>query len=165
MRAFFLLLCVAAGLIAAVYGQPYMKGNAEAVTIIITVFTVFAGFLIAILAVLGDPSFIPEGSWRVAENRRALVENKLYWHFWLFIFYLLTIALLFVGILLKEELSLRSVTIWIERAFLFFGVTSFFLSFALPWSLMQLQQNRIDAEIERRRAKAGIGSDASGRDQ
>lgn len=159
MRLVFIIFCLAAGVFAAAYGQPYMKENAEAVTILITVFTVFAGFLIAIIAVLGDPGLIPEGSWRVAEMRRDSIEVRLFWHFWLFVIYLVTIALLFVAVLMKNETSLPIFKEWLERGYLFLGVSSFLLSFALPWSVMQLQKARIDAEIERRREKSGIGRD------
>jgi hypothetical protein len=51
-----------------------------------------------------------------------------------------------------EELKL-----WIERAYLFIGTTSFLLTFGLPWSILKLQMKRLDAEIEKRRADAGIG--------
>lgn len=156
MRSAFILLSLAAAALVACYGQPYIRTNSEAVTVIITVITVFAGFLIAIIAVIGDPALIPTGSWRVAENRREVMESKLYWHFWLFVLYLITIALLFVGVLVKAETSLDWLITWIERAFLFVGVFSFLLSFALPWSVVDLQRGRIEAEIERRRRDAGI---------
>lgn len=162
MRLLFIVICALIAAAAAYFCQPFMNGNAEAITIVITIFTVFAGFLIAIIAVLGDPALIPQGSWRIAEGRRNSIETKLFWHFWLFVLYLLTIGLLFVGALLKNTETLIAFRTWIERAYLFFGVFSFFLTFALPWSVMQMQKDRIDAEIERRRAESGIknGSNA-----
>jgi hypothetical protein len=159
MRLLFIIICAAVATTAAYFFQPFMNGNSEAITIVITIFTVFAGFLIAVIAVLGDPALIPQGSWRIAENRRNSIETKLFWHFWLFILYLLTIGLLFVGALLKDTKTLVEFRVWIERGYLFFGVFSFFLTFALPWSVMQMQKDRIDAEIERRRAQSGINGE------
>ena len=74
--------------------------------------------------------------------------------------YLLTIGLLFTGVILEKQLDEHSLwRIWVERACLFFGVTSFLFTFALPAALVQMQSARYDAEIERRRRDAGIDDD------
>lgn len=161
MRLVFITLCAVAAVAAAAYGQPYVHHNADLVLVIVTVFTVFAGFLIAVITILGDPTMIPDGSWRIAESRRDNIERRLRTHVWLFVLYLLTIGLLFVGVLVQGALDdHHQVRIWIERLYLFFGVFSFLLSFALPVSLMTLQRSRVDAEIERRRARDGLSGAA-----
>ncbi len=161
-RPIFIALCMIAGAVGAYYCQPFVDPNSDAILIIITVFTVFAGFLVAIIAVLGDPALLPEGSWRAAESRRDTVERRLIWHSWLFTAYLVTIALLFVGVMLsKVQLAANHMWIkeWIERGYLFIGITSFLLSLALPWTLTTIQRRRVDAEIERRRDElTGNGS-------
>jgi hypothetical protein len=160
MRFCFIAMCLLIGGIVAYFGQPYTH-NADLILILVTVFTVFAGFLVAIIAILGDPSFIPDGLWRLAEARRDNIESRLIWHSWLFMAYLVTIALLFVGVLLRDSQFFKDhevIRIWIERAYLFVGVSSFLFTFALPWALMNLQRARVDAEIERRRREAGIGA-------
>jgi hypothetical protein len=163
MRLVFIALCAVAAFAAAAYGQPYVHHNADLVLVIVTVFTVFAGFLIAVITILGDPTMIPDGSWRIAESRRDNIERRLRTHVWLFVLYLLTIGLLFTGVLIQAALDEHhSVRIWIERLYLFFGVFSFLLSFALPISLMTLQRARVDAEIERRRTRDGVAGSASG---
>jgi hypothetical protein len=127
------------------------------VVVIVTVFTVFAGFLIAVITILGDPAMIPEGHGGRQKARRDNIERRLRTHVWLFFIYLITIGLLFTGIIVQAALDEHHVVrIWAERLYLFFGVFSFFLSFALPISLMTLQRARVDAEIERRRRKEGI---------
>ncbi len=158
MRLVFISFCVVAAVAAAVYGQPFVHHNADLVVVIVTVFTVFAGFLIAVITILGDPTMIPDGSWRIAEARRDNIERRLHTHVWLFVIYLITIGLLFTGVIVQAALDEHHIVrIWIERLYLFFGVFSFLLSFALPFSLMTLQRARVDAEIERRRAREGIG--------
>jgi hypothetical protein len=108
-RAIFLTLCTFGGLAGAYYCQPFVDPNSDVVLIVITVFTVFAGFLVAIIAVLADPGMLPEGSWRAAEVRRDTVERRLIWHSWLSTAYLITIGLLFTGVVLaKANLQRRS---------------------------------------------------------
>src|SRR6266568_2396310 len=157
-RLYFIIFAAALAGLAASFGQPYVHHNADLVLIIVTVFTVFAGFLIGIITILGDPSMIPDGSWRVAEGRRENIERRLLTNVYFFVLYLVTIGLLFVGVLVQGALDEHHVVgIWIERLYLFFGVFSFILSFALPVLLMRLQRARVDAEIERRRQRDGIG--------
>lgn len=157
MRLLFILGCAIIGVAVAYYGQPYVNKNTDVILVIVNVFTVFAGFLIAIIAIIGDPIMIPEGSWRLAEGGREKMEQRLVSHIWLFVFYLVTIGLLFVGVILDKALSEHDIwKVWIERLYLFFGVSSFLYTFALPKVLMDMQRTRYDAEIERRRRLAGI---------
>lgn len=158
------LFVVASGIGAsasAYYGQPYVSGNSDAILIVVTVLTIFAGFLIAIISVVGDPALLPVGSWRKAEIRRPNVHNELLRHSMLFYVYLIGIAFLFVGVLVNEAKIGGQVQVWIERTYLFFGVFGFFLSFGLPVSILALQMKRYDAEIDKRRAEVGIGKEAS----
>jgi hypothetical protein len=162
MRILFFAACLLIGAISAYYGQPLVHQNSDAIVIIITVMTVFAGFLVAIITILGDPALIPVGSWRVAENRRETIEAKLIVHIWLFIWYLAAIGLLFVGALITkapDEIVSAAWKTWIERGYLFFGVTSFLFTLALPNALLKFQIGRIDNEIETRRRRDGISSD------
>ncbi len=160
MRRIILIVgCMVAGGLAAYYGQPYAHQNSDVVTVMITVMTVFAGFLVAIRAVMGDPALLPEGSWRVVEHRREGIEHRLIIHWWLFVLYLVAIGLLFVGVLLDKAPDTtvsEAWKIWIERLYLFFGTTSFLLTFGLPKSIWQLQIAKVDAEEAKRRSQAGL---------
>lgn len=158
-RVLFLLACFIGGVIVAYFGQPLAHDNSDAVLIIITVMTVFAGFLVAIIAVLGDPTLLPPGSWRAAENERDEAIDAILTHAWLFRVYLVAIALLFAGVLLHKAPDCDVapwIKTWIERAYLLTGAFSFFLTLALPSTLTEFQRKRVDAEIERRRSEAGI---------
>lgn len=160
MRILFFLSCLAIGAVGAYYTQPYV--STDVTLIIVTIFTVFAGFLIAIITIIGDPSLIPEGSWRTPEGGRARMVQRLNLHIALFIFYLITIALLFVGVVMDKALADGNFwRVWIERAYLFFGITSFLLTFGLPVHLIELQTKRYDAETARRRQQAGLPPDRS----
>ena len=156
----FILFCIAVGALGSVYTQPYVQKNGDLILIFVTVFTVFAGFLIAIIALVGDPILIPEGSWRIAELGRDKMDSLLFWHTALFVLYLITVGLMFVGVVLERALDEHNLwRVWVERAYLFIGITSFLLTFALPRALMDLQRARYDAETERRRRVAHIIDD------
>jgi hypothetical protein len=156
MRAILICACLVCSGVAAYYGQPYMHGNSDAVLVIVTVMTVFAGFLVAIITIIGDPALIPEGSWRTAENHRSSVEKRLVTHLWLFVWYLVAIGFLFVGILLDLAAGLHELKVWIERLYMFFGTSSFLFTFALPNALWKVQMARVEAEIQRRRREHGL---------
>lgn len=145
--------------VAAYYGQPLVHCNTDAITILITVMTVFAGFLVAIIAILGDPSMLPDGSWRAAEMSHPAVYNKVVTYAWLFRLYLVAIAFLFAGALIDKAQNAVVPAIWkiwIERSYLFFGVFSFLCTVTLPGTLGRLQMARVEAEIDRRRKVDGI---------
>jgi hypothetical protein len=145
------------GAVGAYNAQPFVDHNSDIVLIVVTVFTVFAGFLIAIITLIGDPIMIREGSWRIAEGERDQMRRRLMSHIILFCLYLATIALLFLGAVLDKALSGHSsVKNAVEFMYLFIGITSFLLTFGLPAALLRMQQTRYDAEIERRRRAAGI---------
>jgi len=157
LRPLFIIVCAFVGGLAAYFGQPAVHKNPDLILIIITVFTVFAGFLIAIITIIGDPIMIPHGSWQIAELRRDAMISRLNWHVGLLICYLLTIGLLFTGVVLEKVLDEHSLwRLWVERSYLFIGVTSFLFTFALPAALVHMQSARYDAEIERRRREGGI---------
>ena len=147
-------LAIAIGALAATYLQPLIHGNKEATNVIVTVFSILAGFLIAIIAIIGDPVLLPPGTWQAAELERGKLNRRLSRHKWLFVAYLITLMLVFVSFLFTK--TYPALTTYLERAYLFFGAFSFVLSFQLPWVLMKVQSERIDSWIEHRRATDGI---------
>lgn len=135
--------------IGSFYGQPLIHNNDSAVNIIVTVFSVLAGFLIAIITIIGDPSSLPSGGWQRAELGSKVLYARLVRHKLLFLMYLFTLLLIFVSVLIKGKYS--AIEIWIERIYLFFAISAFTLSFQLPQALMNLHTERIEHEIESRR--------------
>ena len=140
--------------LSAYYGQPLIHENTEAINLIVTTFSVLAGFLVAIIAIIGDPALLPPGSWRAAEMERGKVIARLRRHRMLFLLYLITLLFIFLAVLIPDKYY--SVIIWLERIFLFTGVLAFTMSFLLPSSLMQAQEERINTIIEHKRSEEGI---------
>jgi len=60
------VIAVLLGVSGANYGQPLVHGNDQAAGIIVTVYSILAGFLVAIIAIVGYPLLVPPGSWRIA---------------------------------------------------------------------------------------------------
>lgn len=152
VRVAFLAIVLSA--IVSYFGQPLIHQNDGATNVIVTVFSVLAGFLVAIIAIVGDPVLLPPGTWRAAELEREKLDHRLVRHKWLFIGYLLTLAVIFIALLVSKTFPVWGV--WFERLFLFLATFSFLLSLQLPSALMQVQRERIDAVIEHRRTLDGI---------
>ncbi len=136
------------------FAQPLIHGNQDAINVIVTVFSILAGFLVAVITLVGDPKSLPSGSWQKARLGSELTYNRLTRHKWLFKLYLGTLALVFISMLMKTKL--KEYQSYVEYVYLFLAIAAFCLSFKLPSSLMHLQQERIEHEIEERRKKEGI---------
>lgn len=140
--------------IGSYYGQPLIHGNQDAINIIVTMFSILAGFLVAIITLVGDPKSLPSGSWQKAELGYKRTYNRLVRHKWLFKLYLTTLACVFLSVLLKDKL--QDYQIIIERIYLAFALAAFIFSIKLPSTLMVIQQERIEHEINERRKSEGI---------
>jgi hypothetical protein len=142
-----------AGALAGFFGGCLIHDNHDAVEVIVTVFPILAGFLVAIMTIVGDPSVFGGRSWRAAElamdpTYRSLVRQK-----WLFLLYLITVAGVFAAALLKKKWPMT--TEIIERVYFGLAVGAFVLSLSLPGSLMRIQLERHEAMIARRRSGRG----------
>lgn len=145
------------GIAVGLYGQPLVHGNTEAVNIIVTTFSILAGFLVAIITILGDPGIMARASWRAGEVRRGEVYKRIVRQKWLFITYLLILGTALAASLLSKESPF--VSIILEHVYLGLAVFAFILSLGLPATLMAIQLGRLEELIETRRKQAGIKSD------
>ncbi len=142
------------GGIFAYYAKPLIADNQDAINVIVTVFSILAGFLVALITLIGDPKSLPSGGWQIARLGSDLTYNRLVRQKWLFFIYLIALALIFISMLLKK--SFPEVNCIIEYVYLFFSSVAFLLSFMLPSTLMDLQKERIEQEIAERRKAEGI---------
>lgn len=142
---------IASGVLVSLFGDKFFSGNEDATQVIVTVFSILAGFLIAVMSLLGDQSILP-GSWRMSVASKSAIQTKLIRHKWLFYLYLLTLAVIFVSTLIKKELP--EWNFYLEKAYFGLATTAFLLSFRLPSSLMSVQMGRIDAVIGMRKSNS-----------
>lgn len=147
------LFAVTAVVSAAVgwYGQPFVHGNDEARGVIVNVFSILAGFLITVMTLLGEPGLYRGRTWRSDAVKRSNVYKRLVRHKWLFISYLVVLALVFATtIVAKREPDSRQVAC-LEGLYLGFATYAFVYSLMLPSRLLNLQLARFDELVESRR--------------
>ncbi len=150
-RIAFFLLVVTIAAFAGFYGQPLLHDNKDAVGVIVNVFSILAGFLVAIMTLLGEPSLFSDQSWRADAVKRSNVYKRLVRHKWLFITYLLVLGLVFASTLITKKYPNADFVIWLERAYLGLACYAFIMSLILPSRLMNLQLARYDELIEQKK--------------
>lgn len=154
---FYSIGIILGGLIAfsvtLVFGELLTHKNTVALTVMATVFSVFAGFTIAITTLLGDPGGLYPGSWRIASAHRRQVRRRLRRQAVLFYVYLLVLGLAFAAALLGNIKGDSELARWFERIALSFGAGAFVWSLALPLSVFRANVGRLDAEVDTRRPR------------
>ena len=154
---------MAAGLI---FGGPVTAGNHKAMQMIVTLFSILTGFIIAVITMSGDPGILYPGSWRVASAHRRQIKRVLFRYRLLFYAYLLTLFLAFGAAIVGQVDQERLVTHWIERVALSLGGAALFWSFGLPTTIIRAQLERIDKQVEQRESQdKGTASSTSGIDE
>jgi hypothetical protein len=149
-RIAYFLVVLGAGVAAGYFGGSLIHDNHEASEVIITVFPILAGFLIAIMTIVGDPTVFAVGPWRAVELARNPTFDRLARQKWLFLVYLATVACVFAAALLKRNCP--RLTEYLERVYLGLAVISFLLSVSLPGALMKIQLERYDIMISRKKS-------------
>ena len=130
---------------------PYANGNVEALRILVTAFSILAGFLIAIITMAGDPKMLYPGTWKVASAHRREIKRALTRYQCLFYVYLTVIVLAFSAALFSKIATNLQIVNWIERVALSLGVAALFWSFGLPTAIIRIQLDRLTGEVEERR--------------
>lgn len=64
-----MVIAVVAGVLGGYWGQPWIHENERAINVIVTSFSILAGFLIAIMTIIGDPAISFWRSWRGYDRR------------------------------------------------------------------------------------------------
>ena len=149
-RMVFILVGLALGVATFCLSQP-LTGNVEALRILVTVFSILAAILIAVITMLGDPKTLYKGSWRVASAHRRQIHKGLMRYTILFYIYLAVVTLAFIATLLARVTSDEEIIRLVERIAFSTGVAALFWSFGLPTAIIQVQKDRLDEEVERRR--------------
>lgn len=153
-RVVFFTIAFLLALLSAYFGQPLIHNNDKAQNIIVTVFSILAGFLVAIMTLLADPSSMARASWRGVEVKRGQVFVSLVRQKWLFFLYLVTLGLLTFASLIEK--SWPEAVPFLEYMYIFFAVLAFMLSLRLPTALMDIQLARFDELLTMKRKAAGI---------
>lgn len=169
-KLIYFALTLVVSVFLAVLFQPLL--NEKALDTLVNIYSILAGFLIGVIALLGDPTSLPAGSWRIAEaSTRNIFRNLKSSRNLLFV-YLITLFCIFIykllsidGIIeilepLELKMDLRSSLLkakeWSELFILFCSFVASGYSFILPSKLFSIQKQRINKEIKRRRKESNI---------
>ncbi|EGQ7984156.1 hypothetical protein HJA60_004235 [Vibrio vulnificus] len=166
---YLLLTLVGSGCLSVLF-QPLLTD--KALDVLVNIYSILAGFLIGVIALIGDPSSLPSGSWRIAESSTKNTFRKLNSTKNLLYVYLITLFAIFSYKLLAVPATLEIIKglplgaevlpylsglkIFVEQFILFFSFVAFSYSFTLPNSLFNIQKKRVEKEIENRRDNANI---------
>lgn len=141
------LVCAVAALI---FGGPLANGNTDALRLIVSLFAVLAGFIIAIITASSNPKFLYPGNWRIASVHRDEIERALGRYQWLFYIYLVTVTLAFTTTLFKG-VGPAWVTHWLERCTFSLAAAALIWSFGLPAVIARVRKRILDQEVENRK--------------
>jgi hypothetical protein len=127
--------------------QPYISNNKDAINTIVTIFSILAGFLIAVITFIAEPALAQAKSWQELQKLKPTIEKRLLRQKLLFFLYLATLGLALAMFLVPD--CQRGVLIWFERVFLSLATFIFLVSFTLPGSLMKIQMERYEAVLDK----------------
>ena len=149
-RVAFILIGIALGMITLVFGDKLTTGNIEALRILVSIFTILAGIMIAVIIAVGAPENLFKGTWRIAKLHQWQKEIIIYRYILLFYVYLVVISLAFISALLAKVTTHSELISYVERITISVGVSALFWSFGLPAAIFRAQKEKMDQEVDRR---------------
>ncbi|MCU1073261.1 hypothetical protein JAK55_18975 [Stenotrophomonas maltophilia] len=136
------LSLVLSGLVAWKF-QPLIHGNTDALNTIVTVFSILAGFLVAVITIVGDGVLLGRASWRRDEYAISGVRKRLTRHKLMFQIYLVVLALVFAIQLHGKSTDWMP---WCERLMLFLASFAFLASLTLPGQIFQERIKKLESQ-------------------
>ncbi len=151
-RGWYILFAAVVSSVVAYKFPTALMSSTTALEAIIAVFSILAGVLVAVISIVGDPSMLLQGNWRLAFEDAKEVQKKISNYANLIAIYIIALLMVIVAIVLNDMKV--SGLYWYYGAVTWLSVFGFMLSVPLPYSLMAIQAERMDAEIERRKKGA-----------
>lgn len=143
--------CVALSGAFAWYFQPKYHQNSNALTVLVTVFSILAGFLIAVMAIVANERALRGRSWKQNVFYLQRIRSELWRHSMLFYLYLVVLVLSFLAELLPGLSG--SFRIGTERVLLFLACLAMLLSFMLPRHLTRRHIDDLEDIIRKQQEK------------
>lgn len=147
---YFTLAAVLSALLTPIL-QPKFHENKDALSVLVNVFAILAGFMVAVMTIAGDARALRGRNWREDVKHMQSVRNELFRHRALFQIYLSILVLAFL-------IQIRPICPdWIfltgEYILIFLSIVAILLSFRLPHTLTDRHLKFIDDCIRERRSK------------
>lgn len=159
-KSLFSLGSVVVSALVAYFFHAKYHNNSNALTILTTVFSILAGFLIAVFAIVADERALRGKSWKSNVAELELIRRELRSHRRLFSLYLVVLTLAFIVALdfgWPMKLQER-----IEYVLVFLASMAMIWSFRLPSYLMSRHMDALDRVIESRmNEQTKVGGKAS----
>lgn len=149
-RIFAFLLVTAFSISIGIMYHPLLWKNDSAVNTIVTIFSILAGFLIAVITLIVDPILSSAKDVSQLRYMRSTIERKLFRHNALFTLYLLSLGLALAMFITPDQQE--QIKKSIQCIFLSLSIFVLLMSFTLPFSLMRIQIEKYDAKINEKEA-------------
>jgi zinc transporter ZupT len=145
-----LILLLLAG-ISAYYLQPWYAQSDRASIIIVSVFSMLSGFLLAVMAVVANDKSLRGRNWREKTYYLQSISDELLRHQITFYVYLLTLVAVFAASVSDTWCSDTQKIA--QYALLFFATIGIALSFRLPAELKKRHESMLKNHIENEKEK------------
>ena len=132
--------------------QPMVANNTDAVNTVVTIFSILAGFLIAVITFIAEPTLKQAKNWQELQLMKDTIRRQLFRQKILFFLYLLTLGIALAMFLTPETMT--EVLRWMQMVFLGLATFVFLASFTLPSSLMKIQLERYEAALDESKPQA-----------
>lgn len=142
-----LFIAVVFSIVVGYWFQPMVANNSDAVNTVVTIFSILAGFLIAVITLVADPIMQQAKSWEELQELKGTIKRKLSRQNSLFVLYLLTLGAALLMFLVPAEMIATQK--YLQMIFLSLATFVFIASFTLPGALMKIQLERYEAELEK----------------
>lgn len=148
----FIVIVLLSGIVSY-FTQPHIHGNEKAVDLIINVFSILAGFLVAIMTLFSDFSINNETNWREVSLQKQTIRVRAAKNKHLFYCYLIVLVFVFISILFakSEETLYQNIVEYAEYIYLYFASVALGYSLFLPNKIYQLQKEKLDNAIKERK--------------
>lgn len=143
-----IIILGALALVCSAFGSRFhglIAGNDEAINMIVTIFSILAGFLAAVIGLVAETFLSQATSWHELRIAKNSVIDRLLRQQMMFFVYLLTLGA--AGVLHLMPDSPSTARSWAEGIFLSLSLFSFFISFTLPSTLLNLQVERYEMKM------------------
>lgn len=145
----YLAICFVSALALAPLLQPAYHGKADAMTALVTVFTVLAGFMLAVMALAADGRNLRRRDWRQDTYFLKEIRDRLARYRMMFHLYLLVPALAILTFVAPEWGE--SVQRYAEVFVLFLAIFAFLWSFRIPGEITSAHVRQLQAAIKEQR--------------
>lgn len=150
-RLIFLGVSLVISIVAGYYLGDVLRLSDKPSEYIGVTFSILAATLFAVISIIGDPSMLLPGNWRVGWESAKGIQSDLHRFNLLFLWYILTLGLLVASEII--EFKGYSCLYFVHNIFAFFVCFGFLVSLALPFALAKIQRERLDQEIEQRKGR------------